>query len=153
MRKINLKYLLIAVTAVFLTALIGSMFTEIGAWYESIKPSITPPSYVFPIAWTILFVLIAVSMYISLTRAKKHQKKVVAVIFSINLVLNILWSFLFFKLKSPFASLIEILLLWISIVLMLAVTYKINKTSFYLIIPYLLWVSFATLLNYLIVFG
>ena len=153
--KIRWKVLIISLILVFLTAFIGSFFTSGNTnsdWYQQIKPSITPPNYVFPIVWNILFFLIALSLYFSWIKAKNKNKKKIAIVFSINLILNILWSFLFFGLRNPLLGFIELIILWISIIVMIKTTYKIDKKSSYLLIPYLLWVSFAGILNYLIAF-
>jgi len=154
--KINWKILIFSFLIVFAIAFIGSLFTSQetdSRWYNSIKPEITPPNWVFPIVWNILFILIALSLYFAWINSKnKKNKKIIIVTFGINFILNILWSVLYFGLKNPFAGLIEIFFLWISIMFMIYITYRINKLSGYLLIPYLLWVSFAIILNYLTVF-
>ncbi len=150
--KIKWKILIICLALSYLTAFIGTQFTLPNTdteWYESIKPTITPPSFVFPIVWNILFFLIGLSLYLSWTNAKNKQKNKVALVFAINLILNILWSVLYFGLKNPLLAFIEILILIASIILIITTTYKINKTSSYLLWPYLLWVCFATILNIL----
>ena len=137
---------------VIATAFIGSIFTSQSTnteWYNSIKPSITPPNSIFPVAWTILFFQIALSLAFTWLSATKKQKKKVALFFGINLVLNIIWSLFYFGLKNPLLSFIDITALIISIISLLLLTWKINKRSFYLLIPYLLWVCFAAILNYL----
>lgn len=152
MKKINWKVLIISLLIVYGIALIGGLFTSgntSGEWYESIKPSITPPNWVFPIVWNILFFLIALSLYFAWINAKKKDKKNIIIVFGINFLLNILWSVLYFGLKTPLYAFIEILIFWISIISMIYVTYKIDKKAAYLLIPYLLWVSFAIILNYL----
>jgi tryptophan-rich sensory protein len=149
--KVNYRLLIIAIVSVFLTAFIGSQFTSPNTssdWYQEIKPSITPPNFVFPIVWNVLFLLIAISFYLALSDAKKGKKKVYTV-FYINFFLNILWSAIYFGLKNPLFAFIEIILLLISIIVMIKTSYKINKTSAYLLIPYLLWVGFAAILNFL----
>ncbi|MFH1801248.1 MAG: TspO/MBR family protein [archaeon] len=154
--KIRWKILIFFLIIVFSIAFIGGLFTSSNTktdWYESIKPSITPPDYVFPIVWNILFFMIALSLYLAWTNSKnKKIKKKVAVIFGINLLLNLFWSVLFFGLRSPEFAFYELILLWASIFVMISINYKINKTSAYLLIPYLFWVSFAGILNYLIAF-
>lgn len=151
--KINWKVLIISFLIVFAVAFAGSMFTSQNTnteWYNSIKPEITPPNWIFPIVWNILFILIAISLYLCWTNAKnKKSKRNILIAFGINFILNILWSILYFGLKNPFAALIEIFFLWASIMLMTYTASKINKTAGYLLIPYLLWVSFAIILNYL----
>ncbi len=150
-KEINWKVLLISFGVVFLTALLGSIFTAPNSdYYNSIRPSITPPGWVFPIAWNILFFLIAISLYIAWTKSRnKRQKNALAWIFGINLFTNFLWSVLYFGLQNPAFALVDLIAIWFSILGMIYITYKINKISSYLLIPYLLWVSFAGVLNYL----
>jgi tryptophan-rich sensory protein len=156
MKKINWQILIVSLVVVYAIALIGSIFTSSSVnsqWYQNIKPGITPPNWVFPVVWNILFFLIAVSLYLSWINAKKKaDKKKIVLIFGINLVLNTFWSILYFGLKNPGAAFYELILLWISILTMIFVTYKINKLASYLLIPYFAWVSFAGVLNYLSVF-
>jgi len=147
-RKLNMALLAIAFISVIIMAFLGSLFTSPNTnttWYQSIKPSITPPDWVFPIAWNILFLLIAVSFYFVLV--KKDKKSII--FFAINFILNVLWSIFYFGLKNPLLAFIEIILLWLSIIFMIKFSYKIDKKSAYLLIPYLLWVSFAAVLNFL----
>lgn len=144
------KVLIFSFIIVILVALIGSIFTSSGVksdWYLSIKPDITPPNYVFPIVWNILFFLIALSLYFTLIKSKDNKN--IYFIFGVNFILNILWSFFFFFLQNPLAAFIDIILLWLSILSVIFATWRINKFSSYLLIPYLLWVSFAGILNYL----
>ncbi len=150
--KINFKVLILCIIIVFLVALAGSIFTSretSGEWYESIKPSITPPNYIFPIVWNILFFLIALSLYFSWINAKNNEKKKLGLIFAINFILNILWSVIYFGFKNPLLAFIEIIFLEISIVFMIIIAGKIDKKAGYLLVPYLLWVGFASLLNFL----
>lgn len=153
-KKVNWKVLIISLIIVYLVALLGSLFTSANTdWYQSIKPAITPPNWIFPIVWNILFFLIALSLYFAWIKSNKKQKKKIIIIFGINFFLNILWSILFFTMKNPFASFFELLFLLLSIKLMIIITWKINKISSYLLLPYLLWVTFAGILNYLIAFS
>jgi len=151
--KHHWKPLIISLIIVYAIAFFGSSFTAPvvdTAWYQEIKPAITPPSWVFPVLWNILFFLIGVSLYLSWIHSKKTQKKIVAVEYGFNLFLNALWNFLFFGLKSPLYGFVALIFLWISILSMIYITWEINKKSSYLLIPYLLWVSFAGVLNFLI---
>ena len=154
--KIHWKVLIICLAIVYGVAFLGSVFTSGNTgseWYQGIKPAITPPNYIFPIVWNILFFLIALSLYSAWIKAKKKQKKIIALVFGINFFLNALWSYLFFGLKKPNYSFFELIILWFSIISMILITKKIDKKSAWLLIPYLLWVSFAGVLNYLIAFG
>jgi len=161
-RKFNWKVFIACIIIVYLVAFVGSIFTSQNtnsAWYASIKPSITPPNFIFPIVWNILFFLIGLSLYFAWTakpkskKESKAAKRNIAIIFGINFLLNILWSFLFFYLKLPAVALVEIIVLWLSIIAMIAVTWKIRKLSAYLLIPYAPWVAFAGVLNFIIAFS
>ncbi len=130
------------------TGILGSLFTasSIPTWYIALnKPWFSPPNWVFGPAWTILYVLMGISLYLV------WRKKKVPSIFWIQLVLNTLWSIIFFGLKNPVLALIEVIALWIAIVFTIKSFYKINKLSAYLLYPYLAWVSFATFLNLFII--
>jgi len=152
-RKINWKILIMSFIIVCLVAGLGTVFTSQGTgsdWYKSIKPNITPPSLVFPIAWSILFFLIAVSLYLCWTNSKNREEKVaVSVIFAVNFALNIIWSVLYFAMKNPRLAFFDIILLLASILSMLLLSWRISKKSFWLLIPYFIWVCFASLLNFL----
>jgi len=154
--KINFKVLITSLITVYLIGFIGGQFTSMATasqWYLSIKPSITPPDFVFPIVWNILFLLIAISLYLVWTKAKdKREKQEISLAFGINLALNLLWSIFYFGMRSPFLALIELIFLIGSIKIMMKVTAKIYKPAYYLLLPYLLWVIFAAVLNYLSVF-
>jgi len=153
--KKNWKILIFCLLIVYAFAFLGSLFTSNAvnsSWYGSIKNSLVPPNWVFPVVWNILFFLIALSLYLAWTSAKKKSRKKVAVVFGINLFLNALWSFLFFSLKKTNLAFFELVLLWLSIITMIYITYKVNKKSAWLLVPYLLWVTFASILNYSIAF-
>jgi len=108
-----------------------------------------PPNWVFPVVWTTLFFLIALSLYFVWVSKKQKEKNKIVINYGINFVLNILWSVFYFGLKSPLQAFFVIILLWISISYLVIFDWKINKKAGYLLIPYLLWVSFAMILNYL----
>ena len=122
--------------------------TGVNTWYVNLnKPSFNPPNYLFGPVWTMLYILMGISFYLILKSANPILKKRAVIIFCVQLFLNFCWSFLFFKFQILGVAFIEIILLWFSICIMLIAFYKINKTAYYLQIPYLLWVSFATVLN------
>jgi len=149
------KVFIACLIIVTIVAFIGSIFSSSTAdseWYKSIKPSITPPSYVFPIAWTILFFMMALSLYFAWIKSDRKKKKQIIFLFGLNFLLNILWSILFFGMQNPMLAYFDLIILWISIIMMITATYKIDRRSAYLLMPYLLWVSFAGLLNYLAAF-
>ena len=123
--------------------------TSITTWYVTLnKPSFNPPNYLFGPVWTLLYILMGISLFIVLNKAKDAEKSKIYFAFSIQLILNFLWSFLFFKFQQLGLALAEILLMWCSILFMIIVFYKTNKFAALINIPYLLWVSFATILTY-----
>ncbi|MBU1129068.1 MAG: tryptophan-rich sensory protein [Nanoarchaeota archaeon] len=153
--KTNWKVLILCLIIVYLVALIGSIFTSPNTstdWYNSVRPSITPPNWVFPIVWNILFFLIACSLYLAWINSKNKDKPKLIWVFGINFFLNILWSVLYFGLKNPLLSFFELILLEASIVGMILITKKISKKASYFLWPYLIWVAFAGILNFLSAF-
>jgi tryptophan-rich sensory protein len=155
LKGINYKLLIPCLLVVFSVAFLGSLFTMATVhtnWYTLIKPTVSPPNWVFPVVWSILFMLIAISLYLCMNRKRDRNKKKVLIIFSVNLFLNILWPFLFFYMKNPMLAYFEIIILWFSIILMMFFAYKTSRLAAYLLIPYFFWVSFANALNYLAVF-
>ncbi len=129
---------------------LGGIATASGVndWYNTIqKPSFNPPNYLFGPVWTALYLLMGVSLYMILQAPKSQIKTKAIWIFAIQLSLNFAWSFLFFKFHLLGLAFIEIILIWMSILTMIIFFSKINKTAAYLQIPYLIWVSFASVLN------
>lgn len=137
-RKIGKFWLL-----VYSIAFIGSIF-KYKFRMVSIKPPITPSNWIFPIVWDVLFFLIALSIYFNWMNSKNNEKKKIVIVYEINFILNILWGVFYFGMKNPF---IEIIFLWFSILSMIILSFKIKKKASYLLIPYLLWVSFTIILN------
>ncbi len=131
---------------------IGALFTSpaISTWYTTIqKPSFNPPNWIFAPVWTLLFLLMGISLYFVWSRGLEDKKiKIAVFIFCVQLVLNIFWSFLFFGLQSPLYAFIGIVILWLAILLTIISFYKISKIAAYLLLPYILWVSFASVLNF-----
>lgn len=129
--------------------LIGSVFTfnSVNMWYVTLnKPFFNPPSWIFAPVWTILYLLMGVSLYLVWGTKKVNLKW-----FWIQLALNSLWSLIFFGLKNPMFAFLEIILLWLAILMTIKSFWKYNKTASWLLLPYLLWVTFASILNLSIV--
>lgn len=146
----NAKVFIACLAVVAIVALAGSIFTApsiSSGWYERIKPDIVPPNFVFPVAWTALYLLIAVSMYFAWTGAKNKMNAMVP--YAINLFLNAFWSYAFFGLRDAAFGFVVLVALWLSIIAMIAAVWKVEKKAAWLLAPYLLWVSFAGILNYL----
>lgn len=133
-----------------LAGVIGSVFTSssVTTWYPTLtKPNFSPPGWIFGPVWIALYFLMGVSLYlIWINKAKDNGKALI--LFAIQLILNVLWSFMFFGLKSPLYGLIDILALLVAIVFTILFSYKISVLAAILLVPYLVWVSFATILNY-----
>jgi translocator protein len=138
---------------VALPVVIGSLsglanVESINGWYATLtKPSFSPPNYLFGPVWTLLYVLMGISLYIILQSPKTEMRDTALILFVVQLVLNFSWSFIFFYFQSPFAALIVILVMWVSILTMIVYFFRISHPAAYLQAPYLLWVSFATVLN------
>jgi tryptophan-rich sensory protein len=121
--------------------------SNIATWYVTLnKPFFNPPNYLFGPVWTVLYLMMGISLGM-IINAKHSNKNKSLIIFSIQLVLNFFWSVIFFSLQSPGWAAIEIIALWLSIIYMIRNFYKINKWAGWLQIPYLLWVTFASVLN------
>lgn len=116
-------------------------------WYPYLnKPSLIPPNYVFPIAWSILYVFMGVSIGLILNLKNKQNKKLLY-LFAVQLILNFTWSISFFYLQNPLIGFINIILLDVTVLLYILKSYSIHKISSVLFIFYFLWLSFATYLN------
>ncbi len=128
---------------------IGGLFTEssIATWYPTlIKAPWTPPNWTFPVVWTILYFMMGVSLWLVLM-APSHDKIRALNIFGIQLFLNFIWSWLFFYMENPFLGLVDIMLLWIVIVATIKVFSTHSRLAAYLLVPYLIWVTYAFTLN------
>ncbi len=148
--KVKVRLLAICIIFAFLPGAVGSMFTSAGAnseWYDANKPSYTPPDFVFPIAWTILYLLIGIALYLTWSKARRKEKKSIAWIYGINLFLNMTWSIFFFGMQRPTVALINLALIIITIIGMMIVSGKIDSRTRWLLLPYLVWCSFAFTLN------
>jgi tryptophan-rich sensory protein len=140
------------ILCILLPLLVGGVsgfFTSqsIPNWYVYLnKPSFNPPNYLFGPVWTLLYILMGISFYLVIN--KPNISWLLVGIFITQIILNFFWSFIFFNAHNLGLALFEIVLLWASILAMIILFYKTNKWAAILNIPYLLWVSFATLLNY-----
>lgn len=134
-----------------LVGLAGTPFTTaaIPTWYATLeKPFFSPPNWLFGPVWTVLYLMMGVSLYLIAQHGwKKPKVRTALSYFGLQLVLNLLWSISFFGLRSPVLGLINIVLLWLAILLTIKKFNPLSKTASYMLVPYLAWVSFATLLN------
>ena len=138
--------------ALFVVGGLGGKATEIGPWYRNLaKPSWNPPDWAFPVVWTTIYILIIFAVGGAWNAASAAEQTQILWVTGINLVLNLLWSVVFFSMKKPLWALAEVSLLWLSIVAMIVVLGAVNLLYAALLLPYLLWVSVASLLNLSIV--
>lgn len=148
--------LVMSLTIPFIAGFLGSYFTTpaITGWYANInKPPFNPPNFIFAPVWTLLYILIGISLYLIIQSKNPDNNKPYAIkIYMIQITLNTLWSILFFGLRNPQLALIEILILLVLIIYNIRLFYSINKTAAYLLVPYFLWGVFATILNTAIVY-
>jgi len=147
------KPVLIAAAVAIFVAALGGTLTDTGPWYQNLrKPSWQPPDWLFGPAWTLIFALATVSAVQAWRSARKRsQREWVIGLFALNGFFNVLWSLLFFALRRPDWALIEVPLLWLSILLPMIVFWRFARTASFYLAPYLLWVSFAACLNLTVV--
>jgi len=178
MNKNNLIKIFTSIIICELAGVVGSIFTmpSIKGWYVTLnKPGFNPPNWIFGPVWTTLFVLMGISFYLVWSKgfvAKQHSKALkawnpwsqklwtgswqkinVISIFSLQLILNILWSVIFFGLHQPGIAFFELLMLWFAVLYTIINFYRISKPASHLLIPYILWITFAGFLNYSIWVG
>lgn len=148
----NIVLLLFCIFLCQLAGVIGSYFTinSIPTWYASLnKPSLNPPNWIFGPVWISLYTLMGISLFITWKNRKRLKGiKSTMTIFFLQLLLNTLWSIVFFGMHNIGMALVVIIFLWIFILAMIVTFFRISKSAGLLQIPYLLWVSFAIYLNY-----
>ena len=143
---------IISILLPYIAATIGSFFTAPRGidWYSTLqRPGFSPPNWVFAPVWMILFFLMGLALYLVWAKDDKKAKPAY-IAYGIQLALNALWSIVFFGLHQPFYAFIEIIFLWTAILTTIVLFYRISKNAAYLLIPYILWVTFAAILNYYI---
>ena len=152
MRPKNAYMLLAAIAICQSAGIIGSVFTypSIQTWYAALeKPFFSPPNWVFAPIWLALYTLMGIAAYLVWEKGiKKKNVRAALQLFGAQLALNALWSILFFGMRSLLYSFVEIVVLWILIAATTFKFYKISKRAGMLMVPYILWVSFAMVLNF-----
>jgi len=129
---------------------LAGLFTAkaIPEWFDTLaKPSFNPPSYLFGPVWTVLYILMGISMFLIWNTPKTELRQKALLVFGIQLFFNFWWSILFFSFHTILISVIDILLMWVLIIYMIILFKSIKPIAAYLQIPYLLWVTFASVLN------
>ena len=150
-KAIEIGKLVISIIICQMAGVIGSVFTtpSIPTWYATLKkPSFTPPGWLIGSVWIVLFFLMGISAFLVWRKGlNNRQVKIALTVFAVQLILNALWSVAFFGFQSPLAGLVVISVLWIAILLTIIKFLKVSRPAGLLLLPYILWVSFAVLLN------
>ena len=142
--------LIVSILICFSAAAIGSQYMP-GEWYAGLaKPPWNPPNWIFAPVWTVLYIMMGVSLWLIWKDHGIAKPKAAIIVFLVQLILNALWTYFFFGLKNPGAAFIEIVILWIFIVLTIVLFFRHNILAGLLLIPYILWVTFASILNFTI---
>ncbi len=150
MKKYQVVKLIVSLILPLGIGAIAGMFTSeaVPDWYALLnRPSFSPPNWLFGPVWTTLYLLMGISLFLIWKQEVSKERNLAILVFMVQLILNFGWSFIFFYFNLLGFALIEIIILWISIVIMLFLFYKIKPIASYINIPYLVWVTFATILN------
>lgn len=146
---INKKQLVIAIAIPLLLGVISGLLTMNGAKeFSSVnQPALSPPAWLFPVAWTILYTLMGISSYLIYSSGDENSKNAL-IVYALSLAVNITWPFFFFNFEAYLFSFIWLLILWVLVAVTIFLYWKINKPAALLQIPYILWLTFAAYLNF-----
>ncbi len=142
---------LIAVLVTLCAGLVGNLLgaDAIATWYASLeKPSWNPPNWIFGPVWTILYVLMGIAAYLVWEKTKDSSRRAALVVYGVQLFLNALWSIIFFTFKQPAIAFGEIVIMWITILATIILFWRIRPLAAALLLPYIAWVTFASVLNF-----
>lgn len=152
-RRARWKPVLVAALAAMAVAILGAAATDLSPWYYGLrKPSWQPPGWLFGPAWTLIYGLAALAGVLAWNAARdRARRQRILVLFGLNALLNVLWSVLFFRLQRPDWALAEVVLFWLSILVLMVALWPISQTAIWVLAPYLAWVAFAAALNLAVV--
>ena len=150
--KIQWKKLIACIAIPLLIGGASALFTResMQSFGELEQPPLSPPGWLFPVVWSILYVLMGIASYLVVTAEKTYLTNIALFVYGIQLVFNFFWSIIFFNLEMYLTAFIWLIILWVLILITTLLFYRIRKPAGYLMIPYLLWVTFAGYLNYAI---
>ena len=150
-KTVNIIKLVVSILVCQCAGIIGSVFTTpaIPTWYAALqKPVFTPPNWLFAPAWITLYLLMGIAAFLIWRVGLENRRvRTALIIFLVQLVLNSLWSVAFFGMQSPLYGFIVIIILWLAILLTILLFARISAVAAWLLVPYILWVSFASALN------
>lgn len=141
----------VSLAAAYGAAALGGIFTRrsLPTWYATLqKPSWNPPAWVFGPVWTVLYAMMAVSAWLVWRNRDRPGAYAALGLYAVQLGLNAAWSIVFFGLRSPRGAFCELIGLWLALVATTVVTFRVNRTAGLLLLPYLVWTTFAALLNW-----
>jgi len=151
MKPRDIWKLVVSIIACQCAGIIGSIFTRgaIPTWYATLeKPAFNPPNWLFAPVWTLLYIMMGIAAFLVWRKGwENRQVRIALIVFLVQLVLNALWSVVFFGLESPLYGLIVIAALWVAILFTVLKFYRISSAASVLLWPYMLWVTFAAVLN------
>lgn len=151
MKTGNIGRIVVSIGFPLLCGFLGSLATRpaISTWYAGLaKPSFSPPNWLFGPAWTVLYILMGIAAFLVWNRGLGAPGvKAALLLFLVQLALNLAWSFIFFAGRSPAWGFVEILALWVAIVVTMVLFFRVSAAAGWLMVPYIGWVSFATVLN------
>lgn len=149
--NIKWKNLLINIAIPLVTGIISALISKNGfEQYSSIaKPTLSPPAWLFPVVWSLLYILMGISSYL-ISEIKSNESRQALIVYAIQLIVNFMWPIFFFVLKAYLFSFVWLILLWSFSVAMTILFHRINKTAGLLQIPYILWLTFAAYLNLMV---
>ena len=138
-----------AVLVALVVEFLGGWLTDLGPWYEALrKPAWQPPGWLFAPVWTVLFLLIATAAGLAWNESPPESRSLLLGLFGVNAILNVSWSAIFFRAQSPGLAFVEVIVFWVSIVVLVVFVWPISQGAALLLLPYLVWVSFAAALNF-----
>jgi translocator protein len=153
MNRLMILPVMVATAAAICVAALGATITDLGPWYQALaKPGWNPPDVVFPMGWTLIYALSTISAITAWRAAPTSAvSEWVIGLFALNGFLNITWSLLFFRMQRPDWAFIELVLLWLSILVLILYCGRFSRSAALLLVPYIAWVSFAGALNWAVV--
>ena len=144
--------ILIAALVATVVAVMGATITVLGPWYHSlVQPRWAPPDYVYGVAWTAIYALTVVAAVTSWREMPAHEGDWLIALYALNGFLNIVWSLIFFRLQRPDWAVVEVIGLWLSVGALIVYSWRRSMAGAVLLVPYLLWVTFAGYLNMMVV--
>lgn len=151
--RVRIVPVAVAALVVLVVAGLGATATDLGPWYQALeKPWWQPPDWLFGPAWTLIYALTAYAGILAWGQSQSLSARTsILFAFGLNVLLNILWTELFFGFRRPDWALIEVGLLWLSIVVLMVVLARVSRTAAWLLLPYLIWVTLAAALNFEVV--